>query len=322
MSALSENQVIEILAAHSGAVRADVVLGIGDDGAVLQPPPGSQLVQVVDALFEDVHFPVDTPPADLAWRALAVNLSDLAAMGAEPAWATLALSLRRAERAWIEDFAAGLQECALRYGTALVGGDTVRGPLGTVVQITGFVPSGKALTRGGARPGDGIYVTGYPGLAAAGLAVIQRRIKASSESHGWCRRFLRPEPRLSQGEQLRDIASACIDLSDGLCTDLARLARASGVGARLQADALLRIPGLDRSIGAQAATDLCLAGGDDYELCFTVPPQHQDTVSRLSAHWDCPCTRVGEIIAGAGLRVLDGAAPRPTPPSAFEHFSP
>jgi len=318
---LSENQVIEILAAHAGVVRQDVVLGIGDDGAVLQAPHGSQLVQVLDALFEGVHFPVGTPAADLAWRALAVNLSDLAAMGAEPAWATLALSLPRAERDWILDFASGLQECAACYGVALVGGDTVRGPLGTVVEITGFVPAGMALTRGGARPGDGIYVSGYPGLAAAGLAAIQGRIAASDADRPWRQQFLRPQPRVSEGVQLRTLASACIDLSDGLCTDLARLARASGVAANLRADALPRVPGLDQALGAQAATDMSLAGGDDYELCFTVSPQHQDALARISAQWDCPCTRIGEVLAGDGLRVLVGDQPRPIPPGAFEHFA-
>lgn len=319
---LSENQVIEILGRHAGRARADVVLGIGDDGALLVPPPGQQLVQVVDALFEDVHFPAGTEAGDLGWRALAVNLSDLAAMGAEPAWATLALSLPRAEPDWVQDFATGLQDCAARHGLALVGGDTVRGPLGTVVNLTGFVPPGDALTRAGACPGDAIYVTGCPGLAAAGLAAIQGRLQSDREPSAWRRRFLRPEPRVAQGLQLRGLASACIDLSDGLCTDLARLARASGVSAVLQAELLPRVPGLDELVGRAAATELCLAGGDDYELCFTLPAACEARLAVLLAGWNCACTRVGRVEAGSGLHLLDDGAPREIPASPFEHFAP
>ncbi len=320
MSGLSESQVIQLLSEYGGLQRPDVVLGIGDDGAVLQPPVGQQLVQVVDALFEGVHFPRGMDGEDLAWRAFAVNISDIAAMGAEPAWATLVLSMPAAEESWVRAFARGLGDCTRQFNISLVGGDTVRGPLGVSVQITGFVPTGQALRRQGAAEGDGIYITGRTGLAAAGLACLQGEIQQQDEPEQWRQRFLRPEPRLRQGRDLRGVASACLDISDGLLRDLGRLLEASSVGATVF---LEKIPGLDELsalVGEQRAVSLALTGGDDYELCFTVPREHEARLAERVREWSCECTRIGEISGTEGIRLMKDERETPLPAPGFEHF--
>jgi thiamine-monophosphate kinase len=317
---LSENQVIDMLRRHPGPQRADVVLGIGDDGAVLQPPAGMQLVQVVDALFEGVHFPKGISGEDLAWRVFGVNLSDIAAMGAEPAWATLALSMPVAEEAWVRSFASGLDACARVFDTALVGGDTVRGPLGVSLQITGFVPPGQALTRHGAQPGDAIYLTGKTGIARAGLACLIGELRLDDEPPSWRQRFLRPVPRLAQGKALRGIASACLDVSDGLLRDLGRLLEASGAGATLQVGDLPGLSGMARHVGDEQAMAYLLSGGDDYELCFTVPAERQAMLTAQCGNWDCECTRIGQVTQGEGIRLIRNERDIAPPPAGFEHF--
>jgi thiamine-monophosphate kinase len=317
---LSENRVIDILRQHTGSQRADVVLGIGDDGAVLQPPPGLQLVQVVDALFEGVHFPAGIAGEDLAWRVLCVNLSDIAAMGAEPAWATLALSMPSAEESWVQAFARGLHDCALAFNTMLVGGDTVRGPLGVSVQITGFVPPGQALTRSGARPGEDIFLTGRTGLARAGLACLQGELTLDDAPPAWRQRFLRPTPRVVQGLALRGLASACIDVSDGLLKDLGRLLQASGAGATLDLDDLPGLEEMSALVGEERAMAFLLNGGDDYELCFTLPAGQADRMAGLVAGWECACTRIGRVSPGEGIRLIRNQRQVEPPPPGFEHF--
>ena len=320
MGQLSENRVIQILRQHGGLQRDDVVLGIGDDGAVLQPPPGQHLVQVVDALFEGVHFPAAISGEDLAWRVFGVNLSDIAAMGAEPAWATLALSMPVAEEQWVQSFALGLGACTRAFNTALVGGDTVRGPLGVSLQITGFVPPGQALTRKGAHPGDGIYLTGKTGLAGAGLACILGDLLVPDEPPAWRQRFFRPEPRIAQGQSLRGLASACLDISDGLLRDLGRLLEASAVGAMLQVQDLPGLSEMAARVGEERALALLLSAGDDYELCFTAPPEHAAQVTRLGRGWECGCTRIGQVTELEGIRLIKNAQEIPLPPAGFEHF--
>lgn len=320
MSGLSENQIIELLQEHGVVQRPDVVLGIGDDGAILQPPEGQQIVQVVDAVHEGVHFPKGMRGKDVAWRAFAVNISDIAAMGALPAWATLVLSMPVADESWIRSFAQGLRDITSQFNIALVGGDTVRGPLGVAVQITGFVEPGMALRRKGAAVGDGIYITGRTGMAAAGLACMQGKISLQDEPPEWRHRFLKPVPRLQQGRELRGIASACLDISDGLLRDLGRLLEASGVGATLEAP---KIPGLDeliRKVGETRALALALTGGDDYELCFTVPREHQARLGELRRAWSCECTLIGEISGTPGIRLVKNGREIPLPPAGFEHF--
>lgn len=251
-------------------VAEGVALGVGDDGAVLDIPPGHQLVSVVDTLVAGVHFPEDTTPFDIGYRALAVNLSDLAAMGAEPRWFTLALTLPKVDETWLAGFAAGLRNLADRFGLALVGGDTTRGPLTITVQAEGLVPSGQALKRSGARPGDGIYVTGTLGDAAAGLALHQGSLQADDAADFLRGRFFRPEPRVQTGLALRGLATACIDVSDGLLQDLGHVLAASGVGARLDLACLPLSPAL-QTLPRKEVLEWTLSGGDDYELCFTLP---------------------------------------------------
>jgi thiamine-monophosphate kinase len=270
---LSEFELIERYFRKAGAMRSDVQLGVGDDAALLQSPAGAQLVAAMDTLVEGVHFPRGSPPASIGHRALAVNLSDLAAMGARPAWALLALTLPGIDEPWLEEFTAGFAALARAHDVALVGGDTTSGPLSVTVQIMGHVANSTALLRSRGRPGDLLFVSGTPGDAAAGLAVEQSKLPASSDPSGYLRkRFLYPSPRLALGDCLRSYATACIDVSDGLLGDAGKLAHASGCGVEI---AIRDVPVSEElviAVGDQRARELALTGGDDYELCFTVPP--------------------------------------------------
>jgi thiamine-monophosphate kinase len=252
--------------------RADVLLGVGDDAAVLQTRPGRRLVVAIDTIVEGVHFPRTIDASAIGYRALAVNLSDLAAMGAEPSWMTLSLSLPEPSEPWIAGFASGLLELAEQHDVALVGGDTVRGPLVITVQVAGWVEEDRWLTRSGARPGDLVMVSGVPGEAAAGLHVIQQHMQLNETTAQLQWRFLRPRPRIALGRQLRTVASAAMDVSDGLLTDLQKLCAASQCGALLSIDALPPSPAMQELFDADTALDYALAGGDDYELIFTLPP--------------------------------------------------
>ena len=292
-------------AAHS-LRRPDVAMGIGDDCALLIPPADQQLVVTMDTLVAGVHFFAHADPEGLGHKALAVNLSDLASMGATPAWATLALTLPRADGDWLEWFCRGLFALADRYGVQLVGGDTTHGPVITVtIQAHGFVPPGLALRRDGARPGDGIYVTGAPGDAGLALAAAYGKATVAPEYRAYIQQRLdRPEPRLAEGMALRGIASAAIDVSDGLAQDLGHILERSGVGARLEVDRLPLSPALIISLGRDAAIVTALAGGDDYELCFTAPPERIARLERAAATWECCCTRIGVITAEPGLQLV------------------
>jgi thiamine-monophosphate kinase len=315
---IGEFELIERYLSRLGAHRDDVVLGVGDDAALLRPPPGVELAAAVDTIVEGVHFPVGMPAADIGHRVLAVNLSDMAAMGAEPAWALLTLTLPRAEEAWLRDFATSLHELARRFGTALAGGDTTAGPLTATVAITGFVPPGQALRRSGAQPGDEVFVSGTPGDAAAGLAVLQGRLDGPEAVLEPLRqRFLRPEPRVALGLCLRGLATACIDVSDGLVGDLGKLCGSSGVAARLDSTLLPRSAAMRGAVDPEEARRLALAGGDDYELLFTVPPG-ADTAS-LERGGGVAVTRIGVITGGAGVTV-DGLPAGRELVHGFDHF--
>lgn len=295
----------ELIARHFARLtppRPDVSLAAGDDAALLRPAPGHELVAAVDTLVEGVHFFADCAPAALGHKALAVNLSDLAAMGAQPAWALLALTVPRVDDTWLAQFARGFAELAQAFGVALVGGDTCRGPLAVSVTALGQVPQGRALRRAGARPGDAVYVSGQIGVAA--LAVQARRgmlalPAALAEEAG--RRLDYPQPRLELGQALRDLATAAIDVSDGLLADLGHICAASGVGARLE---LQRLPLLAGAL-ALAGPQVLLGGGDDYELCFTVSPAQEAALMRAAAGCG-PLTRIGRIEAAPGVRLVDG----------------
>jgi len=302
---LSEFALIERYLAAQGLNRPDVALGIGDDCALLSPPVGQSLVVTLDTLVADVHFFAATDPQGLGHKVLAVNLSDLAAMGALPAWATLALTLSQIDEGWLKPFCQGLFGLAQRYNVQLVGGDTTHGPTTVIsLQAHGFVPQGQALRRDGARPGDGIYVTGTPGDAGLALAAAYGQVAVAIENRDYIQaRLERPEPRIAQGLALRGIASAAIDISDGLAQDLSHILKRSGVGAHLDVGQLPLSPALCTTLEREAAWVMTLTSGDDYELCFTVPPEQHDILITLAAAWDCRCTRIGVITEEPGLRL-------------------
>ncbi|MFI4970216.1 MAG: thiamine-phosphate kinase, partial [Lysobacterales bacterium] len=276
---MAEFDLIELIRARCESARADVRLGIGDDAAILSVPLGHDLVVSTDTLVAGVHFADSTSARDLGWKALAVNLSDLAAMGATPAWALLALTLPDADRVFVADFADGFAELAAQHRVALVGGDTTRGLLSITVVVHGFVPPGRALRRDGAQMGDEVFVTGTLGDAAAGLRCLDRRDPRAADLFNappdtrekLIARLQRPFPRIAAGMVLRDLASACIDISDGLLADLGHIAARSGVGIEVDALALPASSALLAVFGAPERLALQASGGDDYELAFSVP---------------------------------------------------
>ena len=298
--------------------RDDVILGIGDDAALMQVPPDTLLVVATDTLNIDVHFPGDTAPGDLGWKSLAVNLSDLAAMAAQPAWCTLSLSLPHADGTWLDAFLDGFFALADRHAVALVGGDTTRGPLSICITVHGLVAEGRALRRTGARAGDDIWVSGTLGDAAAALA--QWRAGGAADP-GLRVRLDRPTPRIETGLALAGIASACIDVSDGLLADLGHVCIASRVGAEIE---LARLPVSD-SLAARFAMDarhaLQAAGGDDYELCFTASPPQRAAIEAVGIATGVAVTRIGRVVAGGDVRALlpDGSQWLP-PRVGYQHF--
>ena len=314
-----EFDLIERIRERCATARADVVLGIGDDAAVLDVPAGRQLVACTDTLVAGVHFPEVTAPEDIGWKSLAVNLSDLAAMGAEPAWALLALTLPESDMQFVERFADGFARLACKHDVALVGGDTTQGPLSVTVTALGSVPAGSALTRSGARAGDAVFVSGTLGDAAGALRLM-RDCRGVPET--LLARMQRPQPRIPAGLALRGMASACIDISDGLLADLGHVCAASGVGAELDADALPISSALAGTFDAEVCCELAVSGGDDYELCFTVPLGYEAELVAAVARTGCRATRIGRIVAGSGVRVMDAHDLDVTPAQAgWEHFS-
>ena len=319
-----EFRLIDRIRERTAQQREDVRLGIGDDAALLAVPAGQELAVAIDTMVEGVHFPAGTAPADIGWKALAVNLSDLAAMGATPAWALLALTLPRPDAAFVDGFAEGFAQLAGQYRLALVGGDTTRGALTLSVAVHGFVPPGQALTRAGAQVGDAVLVTGTLGDAAAGLRCLPSRMDIQATARDFLvNRLNRPTPRVAAGLALRGRASACIDVSDGLLADLGHVCTASGVGAEIDAALLPCSPALLGAFDEAAVRDFALTGGDDYELCFTVPAARMDEVRDDLAKLGCGATRIGRIVAGEGVRVrgADGAWLEPAR-SGWDHFAP
>ena len=300
---------------------AGVAVGIGDDCAVLQPTPGQQWLVSSDMLVEGRHFLSTVAPERLGHKALAVNLSDLAACGATPRAFTLALALPRVDETWLAGFAQGLFALADAHGIALVGGDTTQGPLNLCITVMGEVPQGQALLRSGACAEDDVYVSGTLGDARLALEVFRGRLSLSAEQFEQARRAMEcPEPRVALGQALRGIATSAIDVSDGLLGDLAHILRRSKVGATLQADALPR-----SALMSAQPLDICremgLAGGDDYELVFTAPQSKREAVQEAAARANTPITRIGRIEREPGMRLLgaQGAALANTFAS-FDHF--
>ena len=302
-----------------------VARGVGDDAALLVPTPGHQLVASVDMLVGGRHFFADVDPEALGHKTLAVNLSDMAAMGATPRWALLAGALPDADPDWLAAFARGFYALADLHGVDLVGGDTTRGPLNLCVTILGEVPAGQAITRAGARVGDDVYVSGELGDAALAVAALAGRTALDPAALAACRgRLERPVPRIALGERLRGVATAMLDVSDGLTGDLGHVLAASQVGAVVELAAVpcsavlaAKLAGAERAL----ALSCLLAGGDDYELCFTAPPTVSARIAAIAAAVGVPLTRIGVIGAAGGPVVRDEhGVPMAELPRAFDHF--
>jgi len=315
---VSEFDLIARYFRHCGAPRDDVVLGIGDDAALLQVPVAQHLVTAVDTLVAGRHFPDNTPAADIGYKALAVNLSDFAAMGATPAWATLALTLPAVDEAWLQAFAEGFCSLARQYRVALVGGDTTRGPLSVTVQLQGYVPAAKVLRRAAAAVGHGLYVSGTLGDAAAALAQLQT---AGTAQAALLQRLNRPSPRVALGAALGGVAAAAIDISDGLLADLGHILDASGCGATLWPERLPSSPVL-QTLPQEQRLGYQFNGGDDYELCFSVAPQHKAALAAVQQRLPSESfTEIGIVEARPGLRCQygDGRAVE-VQAKGYDHF--
>lgn len=315
--ALSEFALIQRYFTRADAARADVVLGIGDDAALLQVPEAHAVVIGVGLLTEGQHFAPDSPPESVGHRALATALSRLAAAAAEPAWYTLALTLPSPDQDWLEAFSRGLRELAGRYRLELVGGDTTRGPLQVVVHAQGVVPRGQSLQARGARPGDLVYVTGELGLAGLGLLARQGEVRLGARDRQAAEyRLERPEPAVRAGLALRGVAGAAAGIADGLAAGLATILKAGGVGATLQAELLPVPPLLSEHLELAGGSVLPLTAPGDLELCFTVPPERQGVLEGRLTELGVPCTWIGTIDRTPGLRCLreDGTDIAPSDP--------
>lgn len=316
--ALGEFELIRRFFENPGEHSESTIIGIGDDCAVLQCPPGMELAVTVDTLVEGVHFLPDVDPESLGHKSLAVNLSDLAAMGAEPRWLTLALTLPTADENWLKAFARGFFALAKQYRVDLVGGDTTRGPLSVSVQAMGLIPAGQALKRSGAEMGDSIYISGVLGSAGLGLKV--RLGESSVAAEDAIRRLEKPEPQVRLGQLIRGIASACIDISDGLAADLGHILSASGVGATLQYE---KLPLTTEVLAWQEATgdlSLPLMAGDDYELCFTVPRNAESLLNLRLLEQGLKAYQIGRIDQEPGLRIYRHGQKVGLTSKGYQHF--
>ena len=314
---MTEFDLIARIRARAGT-RDDVSEGIGDDAAILRLPVGQDLIVSTDTLNSGVHFPEETKPSDIGWKALAVNLSDLAAMGAKSAWCTLNLTMPSADSDWLDAFLDGFLALAAQRDVALVGGDTTRGLLSITVTALGYVPRDAAMRRSGAQVGDDVWVSGTLGDAAAAL----RQWRDGSIADASLRERLdRPTPRTGLGMLLRGIANACIDVSDGLLADFGHILDASRVGAGVELASLPTSSGLANAFDSATRTRLQLGGGDDYELCFTASPTHAHDVLRAARRSRTAVTRIGRIERAPGLRLRDAAGiVSEAPRTGYRHF--
>ncbi len=334
----------ELIRRYFTRATPSALLGVGDDAALLQVSDGNVLAVSTDMLVSGTHFFPDADPFLLGHKTLAVNLSDMAAMGATPRWATLAIALPGANETWLEKFSAGFFALAQQYGVELVGGDTTRGPLNLCVTIFGEVPAQQALRRSGAQVGDEVWVSGTLGDAALALAHLQGRIMLSDAEYAACAPALhQPQPRVALGLALRGIASSAIDISDGLLADLGHILAASQTGAEIQFAALpvsavlracltppsLPLSGEEPSLppdkgglrGVKLLQQCALSGGDDYELCFTAPGARHAELLGIAARLKLPLTCIGKIVAGLGCLVHDAAGdPLNIEASGYDHF--
>lgn len=315
----------ELISRYFTRPTTHTLLGVGDDGAIVRVSPGMELVASTDMLVAGTHFQPDCDPEALGWKTLAVNISDIAAMGAQPRWALLAAALPEADEGWIAAYARGFFECASAFGVDLIGGDTTRGPMSFCVSIFGEILPGRALLRSGAMPGDEIWISGAPGRAALGLAHLQGKCALDEAAVGACHAALhRPQPRVALGLSLWGLASAAIDVSDGLLADLGHILEGSGVAATLHLD---RLPSeaMRACPGDVALAQRCLlSGGDDYELAFSAPADRHHATAELSSALGLNLSCIGSITGkGAGELTLLDAEDRPIslPRRGFDHFA-
>lgn len=303
---------------------AQTDLSVGDDAALISISHGMQLAISADMLVAGTHFFSDCDAFHLGWKSLAVNISDMAAMGAQPKWATLAISLPNIDKDWLSQFSAGFFACAKQFNVDLIGGDTTRGPLTISVQIMGEVPIGKAIKRSGAQLNDDIWVSGQLGSAALALAYLQNKhstIASSADDLAICLQALHaPVPRIDLGLNLRGIATSSIDISDGLLADLGHILKASNCGATLDLAAIPCIELLKTSLQNASTQHYILAGGDDYELCFTAPKSARDSITSIAKQINCPLSLIGEAHAGNDLNVMYQHQQLNISKKGFDHF--
>lgn len=319
---ISEFPLIDRYFKSRSVSRNDVLIGIGDDAAITSVPVDMHLVSAMDTMVSGVHFPEDTSAFSIGYKSLAVNLSDLAAMGAEPAWAMIALTLPEADEEWVAEFCDGFFKLADQFNVALIGGDTTRGPLTISVQVMGLIPTGKAITRDGANVGDIICVSGSLGEAAAAVYSLDHKTETAPLPNigPVMKKLEQPMPRVTLGLQLRDIATAAIDVSDGLVADLNHILVASGVGATLYQD---KIPVSDqcKNINSELSLDWALTGGDDYELCFTVAEKDQNKIQQICRQLNVTVSFVGVVEQQKKIRLLDKNVYTDLFPRGYQHFS-
>lgn len=303
--------------------RKDVELGVGDDGAIINVPANQQLVVTTDTLVEGIHFFSDMDPRALGHRAVAVNLSDIAAMGAEPAWISIALTLPMVDEHWMREFSESIFEICEYYNVQVIGGDTTQGPMSITICAKGLVPKDKALTRSGAKPGDWIYVSGSLGDAAAAVDAINHRKSLPLKYQAFIKnRFEYPTPRVALAQGLREIASSAIDISDGLLADLGHILERSKVGAVVNVDHLPYSDALIGSVDENKRLDFALAGGDDYELLFTVSEDKRGALDVTMAHYGINLTCIGQILGQSGkLELRKDGQPFTFEGRGYQHFS-
>ncbi len=318
----SEFNIIRQYFTHA-IYRDDVVLGVGDDAAILNVPEHHQLLQSVDTLVAGVHFPLDTTPQDIAYKALAVNLSDMAAMGAQPTWFTLAITLPNTNDVWLKEFSESLVKLANEYQCQLIGGDTTSGPLCISITINGVVPTGKALTRDKAQASDKIYVSDTIGDAALALAAWQGQCLLKAESESYLKKQLnRPKPQVELGILLRDYATSCIDISDGLIADLEHICERSQLGAKIDFEKIPLSKEFKLNITDESLMiPLVLAGGDDYELCFTIPEEKQAAFEKTAKENKFTVSCIGEITSAAGVSCFLHNKEIDIQGKGYEHFT-
>lgn len=319
---MKEFELIKHFFASQAVKRKDVLLGIGDDCAVVASTQNQDIVVTTDTLVAGVHFPLETLPRAIGHKAVAVNLSDIAAMGAKPSWLSLAITLPEVDNEWLAEFSAGVFELCEYYNVQLIGGDTTQGPLSITITAQGLTPEGKYLSRSGAKAGDWLYVTGELGDAALALQHYKKQVTVSSEFVDKIRAKLDyPKPRVLAGQSLREYASAAIDLSDGLLADLGHICQASNVGANIVLDAIPLSDIMHKTLLFDDAVNLALSGGDDYELLFTVSEHNKVGMETAISHAGTSVTCIGQVNASQTITTTLNNKPVPIKCSGFEHFS-